>query len=84
MTSTTMNISLSEKLKEKIQNRISDGTFSNSSDYVRHLIRSDIDKQAEQQKLAKLIQAGIDSGMSEKSGKQIFSELREYIKNKSS
>lgn len=84
MSTATMNISLPERLKEKIQNRITESDFSNPSDYVRHLVREDLTKQQEQAKLARLIQEGIDSGISEKPGEQIFAEIREYIKSKSS
>ena len=84
MATATMNISLPEQLKEKIQKRILAGDFSTPSDYVRHLVREDLSKQEGQLVLARLIQEGIDSGMSDKSGEQVFSELREYIKNKSS
>ena len=82
MATTTMNISLPKQLKEKIQSRITKGDFSNPSDYIRHLVREDLSKQEEKLELARLIQEGIDSGVSEKPADQIFSELREYIKMK--
>ena len=84
MTTTNVNISLSDTLKNKMQERVSDGAFSNPSDYVRHLIRSDIEKQAEHQELLALIKAGVDSGVSDKSATEIFSEVRGLIKAKSS
>lgn len=46
MTTTTMNISLSEALKRYVQRRAKDGDFSNPSDFVRTLIREDQRRQA--------------------------------------
>ena len=37
----TMNISLPDPMKNWIEEHLKDGTFSNSSDYLRHLIRKD-------------------------------------------
>ncbi len=37
----TMNVSLPDPMKAWIEARLKDGSFSNTSDYVRHLIRRD-------------------------------------------
>ena len=42
----TMNISLPEKMKDWVDSRSEDGKFSNNSDYMRHLIRQDQERQA--------------------------------------
>ena len=52
--STSMNISLPEALKEYVKERCREGDFSNSSDYIRALIREDR-KQRAQEKLEALI-----------------------------
>ena len=39
MANTSMNVSLPETLKDYVQERVAEGTFSNPSDYVRALIR---------------------------------------------
>lgn len=82
MASTSINISLSEQLKEKIQQRISDGLFSNPSDYIRHLVRADIEQQNEKAELTRLIQEGIDSGFSDKNIDQIFADIKKGIRQK--
>ena len=77
MNTTTLNISLPEALKEHVQKRVSEGAFSNASDFVRTLIR--LDKQ-QQEKLAALrdaIAVGIDQldrgeGLD---GERVFAEL---------
>lgn len=56
--STTMNISLPESLKEFVRERMREADFSNPSDYIRHLIRED-QKRAAQEKLDALLLQGL-------------------------
>lgn len=56
--STTMNISLPETLKDFVRERVREADFSNPSDYVRHLIRED-QKRAAQEKLDALLLQGL-------------------------
>lgn len=79
-----MNISLPQNLKDKVEKAISKGHFSNSSDYIRHLIRQDLARKEEEQELKALLKAGLESGVSEKSITEIFSDLRDYINAKAS
>jgi antitoxin ParD1/3/4 len=39
----TMNVSLPEKMKKRVLDRIARGNYANASDYVRDLIRRDIE-----------------------------------------
>ena len=55
----TMNVSLPAPMKTWVEAQLKDGKFSNTSDYVRHLIRRD---QERVQAIAALQQA-IDEGM---------------------
>ncbi|QFS84805.1 type II toxin-antitoxin system ParD family antitoxin [Roseivivax sp. THAF197b] len=55
----TMNVSLPDPMKAWVEARLKDGNFSNTSDYMRHLIRRD---QERAQALAGLQQA-IDEGL---------------------
>ena len=64
MANTSMNVSLPEALKDYVQERVAEGTFSNPSDYVRALIREDMKRQAEE-KLDALLMEGINSGPAE-------------------
>jgi antitoxin ParD1/3/4 len=41
----TMNISLPERMKKQVQSRIARGNYANASDYVRDLIRQDIERR---------------------------------------
>lgn len=55
----TMNVSLTDALREVVDERLRSGLYGNASEYVRDLIRRD--EEAARQ-LRALYQAGIDSG----------------------
>lgn len=82
MNTTSMNISLTTSLKTEVENRVLEGKFSNFSDYIRHLIRQDISKREEEKELRELLLAGLNSGISEKTMVDVFSDLKDYIKSK--
>ena len=56
-----MNVSLPETLKEYVQERVAEGIYSNPSDYVRALIRSDM-KRRGREELEALLLEGLNSG----------------------
>lgn len=58
----TMNISLPEPLKKWVEIQGRSGRFSNSSDYVRDLIRRDQEREASIIALQEMITEGIESG----------------------
>ena len=58
----TMNVSLPDPMKEWVESRTQDGRFSNASDYVRHLIRKDQERQAAIAAFQAEITAGVTSG----------------------
>jgi antitoxin ParD1/3/4 len=60
-TNTSMNVSLTKTLKEYVAKRVAEGIYSNSSDYVRALIRSDM-KRHSQEQLEGMLLEGINSG----------------------
>ena len=55
----TMNVPLSDPMKIWVETRLKDGSFSNTSDYVRHLIHLD----QERAKMIKALQQSIDEGV---------------------
>jgi antitoxin ParD1/3/4 len=55
----TMNVSLTDALRDVVDERLRSGLYGNASEYVRELIRRD--EEAARQ-LRALYQAGIDSG----------------------
>ena len=82
MANTSMNVSLPETLKDYVQERVAEGTFSNPSDYVRALIREDM-RRREEEKLDALLMEGINSGpaepMTAKDWADIRADLEEHI-----
>lgn len=58
----TMNVSLPDPMKTWIETRLKDGSFSNTSDYVRHLIRRDQERAQAIEALQKAINEGAQSG----------------------
>lgn len=75
----TMNISLPEPMKKWVEAQADDGRYSNSSDYVRDLIRRD---QVRAEKIAAMnvmIQEGLDSGVSKRSFDEIIEDARRQV-----
>ena len=78
----TMNISLPKQMKAWVEAQSEDGKYSNSSDFVRDLIRRD---QVRREKIAR-VQAELDEGMasgySDKSVSEILEDALEEVKIK--
>jgi antitoxin ParD1/3/4 len=58
----TMNVSLPTQMKDWVEDQASDGRYSNSSDYVRALIRRDQERAAAIGALQAVIDEGLASG----------------------
>ena len=61
----TMNVSLPDQMKEWVEKQIEGGHYSNSSDYVRDLIRRDQEYHDKHEILVKALEEGEKSGISE-------------------
>jgi antitoxin ParD1/3/4 len=61
MSTVTMNISLTQDLKSFVDTRMHAKGYSSTSEYVRDLVRRDVERQAEERFIA-LIEEGIASG----------------------
>lgn len=61
----TMNVSLPDQMKAWVESRARTGRFSNSSDYVRDLIRRDQARQAAVAELQAALDDGLGSGAAE-------------------
>ena len=72
----TMNISLSETLKDYVSERVAEGIYSNTSDYIRALIRSDMKRRADQQLEAAILE-GIASGPATPMTQEDWQHIRE-------
>lgn len=79
MAKTTINVSVSDSLKELARQQVEKKHFSTMSDYIQHLIRTDVDRQKAQEQFDAYIKAGIDSGISELSAAEIFAKAKKRI-----
>ena len=77
----SMNVSLPEKLKDYVKERVNAGGFSNPSDYVRTLIREDKNRLAKE-RLENLLLDGIDSGEPTNMTVDDWKDAREVVKKK--
>jgi len=59
---TTFNLSIPKGLKEKARVQARKRHFSSTSDYLQHLIRSDVELAEHKQELNAFLQAGLASG----------------------
>ena len=71
-----MNISLPESMKAFIDERVAQGGYGSSSEYVRDLIR----KEQAREQLRRLVRAGIESGRSGPADAAYFDALRARIR----
>ena len=72
----TMNVSLPDAMKDWVEGRAETGRYSNSSDYVRDLIRRDQERAGRIAHLQRLVDEGLESGVGERSLDEIRAEAR--------
>ncbi len=72
----TMNVSLPDEMKDLIEEQVRSGVYSNTSDYVRDVVRRDLERRQKLAEFRRLVQEGIDSGISPLSMEQIRLEAR--------
>lgn len=79
----TMNISLPDQMKAWVEQQSADGRYSNSSDYVRDLIRRDQIRAEQIAHMQRLVDEARSGGISDKTPRQIFEEVRaEFVQRK--
>lgn len=73
-------ITLPEPMDEWVKTQVESGRYANDSEYVRDLIRRDQDladrRRAADDELRRLIQEGIDSGISPRSSREIYEDVK--------
>lgn len=70
----TMNVSLPDALKAHVDDRVASGEYASASDYIRDLIRRDDEAKRKWAEYRRLIQEGIDSGVSDVTPEQAIEE----------
>lgn len=73
----TMNVSLPDPMKDWVESQAQTGRYSNASDYVRDLIRRDQERVDHLAQLRRLMAEGFDSGVSDRSLREILEVARE-------
>jgi len=69
-------ISLPDSMAAWIEKRVAEGQYNNDSEFFRDLVRSEKQRLEAEDQLRKLIQEGIDSGVSDKTPDQIWKEVK--------
>ena len=72
----SMNVSLPTPMKGWVEEKANSGQYSNTSDYVRDLIRKDQERDAKIAHMQKLVTQSLKSGVSTRSLKDIREEAR--------
>ena len=75
---TSLNISLPKALKDYVEARVSEGSYSTPSEYVRALIREDHKRRAEEQLEALLIE-GLGSGAPIQADREYWAQKRRKL-----
>ena len=78
----TMNISLPDQMKAWVEAQSADGRYSNSSDYVRDLIRKEQVRAEKIANMQRLVDEGRASGVSDQSPRQIIDEIRAELRQR--
>ncbi|NOR64188.1 MAG: type II toxin-antitoxin system ParD family antitoxin [Rhodobacteraceae bacterium] len=75
----TMNVSLPDGMKSWVEAQSETGRYSNSSDYVRDLIRRDQDRNDKIAAMQRLVDEGLASGTGSRSKDELFEAARKRI-----
>ena len=75
----TMNVSLPNAMKQWVEQQAQSGRYSNSSDYVRDLIRQDQDKAAKIANMQTLVTEGITSRTGTRTMDQLLDTAKQQV-----
>lgn len=75
-------ITLTDKQDQWIKTQIAAGEFTNDSEYIRDLVRRDQEQNAQFMALKQAVQEGLDSGISDKTVREIWEEAELRYRNK--
>lgn len=75
-----MNVSLPEEMRAYVESQVRTGYFANASDFMRHLIRSDLEEG--RGRLREMIAEGDRGGVSDLSFDEIIAKAREQARSR--
>jgi antitoxin ParD1/3/4 len=71
-----MNVSIPEALKQWAEQRVAEGRYASTSDFIRDLIRRDQDYAVNVARLQAEIDKGFASGTSDRTLQEIYDDFR--------
>lgn len=71
-----MNISIPDKLKSWVEDRVADGSYASSSDYLRDLVRRDQRAEESRMRLQMEVERGLASPESDRTIADIIADGR--------
>jgi antitoxin ParD1/3/4 len=71
-----MNVSIPDKLKGWAEQRVAEGRYSSTSDYIRDLVRRDQEQEEKLRRLQAAIDEGLASGVSKRTIEDIIADRR--------
>lgn len=78
---TTMNVSLPESLREWVDEQVEKGGFGSASEYVRHVLREER-KRLAQELLEEMLMEGINSGPATEMTDADWDDLKREIRER--
>jgi len=78
----TMNVSLPDRMKHWVETQAKTGKYSNSSDYVRDLIRQDQVRAGKIAHMQTVVTEGLNSGITKRSPDQSLAKARKMAGSK--
>ena len=83
MATTRKTITVTDQQDQWIKSRIAAGEYTNDSEYIRDLVRRDQERNAKFRALKAAVQEGLESGISDKTLRDIWeeAEARHNAKN---
>jgi len=76
-----MNVSLPDQLKSWAEQRVAEGRYSSTSDYVRDLVRRDQEREEKRRALQAAIDEGLASPISDRDPFDYLDELRAGVRD---
>ena len=73
------SITMSDDLGDYVHDTMQGRKFDNVSEYFRHLVRQDFERQQAEQELRALIDEGLQSGVSDRTVKDIWAEAAAMV-----
>ena len=72
----TMNISVTDKMRNWVESKVSDGDYATASDCLRDLLRERMEYEAKLAWLRHEVKKGFESGVSDQSWDELKDEIR--------